>query len=281
MDSRSPIYSPTRRPRRAGTRLPTATMSEMEMELGIERHARDEFEEEFLARGSSDREGFIINQHLEQVDFRQLEDDEESLSDDAADPRRGEEVARKMNEDVLDNVDLRKPRQSTVRSNWRRIPSEVGCEGCEGCERLCGENRRLRRQLDELEFELASGVLHNPADGFDPPQLIKAVPAIPQIPVTMKNKKGWAARLRNPTSASISSRHKPSEKARLRSEVQALNVTTEYLWRKLNKAELELRDYRLKDLRNRMALNGNHHKITETPQPRPTANTRSADWEWE
>lgn len=261
------------------------TLSEFE-ESGLQpgASARDEFEEEFLNRGNLDKEGMIINRHLDQVDFRQLDDDEEVLSDDAADPQRGEAAARKVNEAIsqdLDDVELRRVRQSTVRSNWRRIPSEVGCEGCDGCDRLRGENRRLRRQLDELEFELASGVLHNPADGFDPPQVVRAVPAIPQIPVTTKkSKKGWAAKLRNPTSSSVAS-GKPSEKARLKSQVQALNVTTEYLWRKLNKAEIELRNYRLKDLRNRMKLSGNEQKITDTPQWKPTSNMRSADWEWE
>lgn len=243
--------------------------------------ARDEFEEDFLNRRDFHKEDMIINRHLDEVDFRQLEDDEEVLSDDAAHPSQGDTAARRANDALsqgVDNVESRPESQSTIQSYWKRIPTEVGCEGCEGCARLCGENRRLRRQLDELEFELASGVLHNPADGFDPPQVIRA-PTISQVPATMRKTKGWAARFRNLNSANISS-SKSSEKARLKSEVQALNVTTEYLWRKLNKAEIELRNYRLRDLRRRIKMNGNVQNIAEAPQLRPTANKKSAGWDW-
>lgn len=145
---------------------------------------------------------------------------------------------------------------------------------------MCGENGRLRRQLDELEFELASGMLHNPTDGFAAP--METVPPIPQIPVASKRKKGWTAKLKNPTSASLNGA-KETERSRLKSEVEALTVTTEYLWRKLNKAEIELRDYRIKDLRNRMKMNGRRRElqVTKTPQVRPTQNMRSADWDWD
>lgn len=291
----SPLSSP-RRPRRAGTGIPPARRTHSEFDPDDSLHgrgARDEFEEEFLNRAPADSDGQIINQHLEGVDFRQLDDDEEVLSDDADEAARGEAAARlaeaargmprprvddRSSDGHFDTIDLNRVRQSTVRSNWRRVPSEVGCEGCEGCDRLCGENRRLRRQLDELEFELASGVLHNPADGFDPPQVVKAVPAIPQIPIAnKKGKGGWKSKLRAPTSVSIST-SKPSERARLKSEVQALTVTTEYLWRKLNKAEMELRNYRRKDLRNRMKMNEQQNEHTSSALG---AHVRSADWEWE
>lgn len=281
---RSASSSP-RRPRRAGTGLPAlhhASFFDFEVgESPSDLAARDEFEEDFFARGNSfptDREGELISRHLERVDFRQLDDHEEVLSDDAL------HVGETTNGDVPDvsmqNLDLRRVRQSTVHSNWRRIPSEVGCKGCEGCAQLCGENGRLRRQLDELEFELASGMLHNPTDGFAAP--METVPPIPQIPVASKRKKGWTAKLKNPTSASLNGA-KETERSRLKSEVEALTVTTEYLWRKLNKAEIELRDYRIKDLRNRMKMNGRRRElqVTKTPQVRPTQNMRSADWDWD
>lgn len=271
---RSSSSSP-RRPRRAGTGLPFTfhQTNVSDFEVGEtapgDRPARDEFEEEFLAQGVAehDAEGRLINSHLERVEFRQLEDDEEVLSEIGSTGRPDQQAEKHS---PLQTVDLRKvkQRQSTIRSNWRRIPSEVGCEGCKGCERLCGENRRLRRQLDELEFELASGVLHNPADGFGPRDIITTVPIIPQIPIPVKRRKhGWAARFKNPTSASLNGT-RTSEKERLKSEVKALAVTTEYLWRKLNLSEMELRTYRMKDLRNRMKMNGSQSEKAVSMLPR-------------
>ncbi|CDF35846.1 unnamed protein product [Chondrus crispus] len=251
---RSSSSSP-RRPRRAGTGLPHLShhTSVSDFELGEsasgDRPARDEFEEEFLAQGVAehDVEGKLINSHLERVDFRQLDDDEEVLSESGSPSEKNQQEKKSPAQA------MKKAKQSTVRSDWKRIPTEVGCAGCAGCARLCGENRRLRRQMDELEFELASGVLHNPADGFDPPAVMSAVPILPQIPVSAKRKRGWGSKMKNPTIASLNGA-KASEKERLKSKVNALTVTTEYLWRKLNMAEMELRTYRLKDLRNRMKL---------------------------
>lgn len=238
---------------------------------------------------------------LDHVDFRQLSDDEEVLSDEddehtlsedagARRSSQGEDVAAMARPRVpdhhipdiseFDTIDLQRIRQSTARSNWRRIPSEVGVEGCQGCHRLCSENKRLRRQLDELEFELASGVLHNPSDGFDPPNMVKAVPAIPQIPIMSKKKKGWTSKLRNSTAVSMSA-SRPNEKSRLKSEVRALTVTTEYLWRKLNKAEIELRNYRVKELRDRMRLNSSKSMTEDRRLGSASAHLRGADWEWE
>lgn len=219
----------------------------------------------------------MINDALARVDFRQLDDDEEVLSNESpSSPRKsGTQYTTEF-----DTIDLQRIRHSTVHTNWRRIPSEVGCNGCEGCDRLCDENRRLRRQLDELEFELASAVL-NTSDAFDPHEMVKAVPAMPQLPVTSKKKRGWTSILRNSTSASLTT-SRPSERARLKSEVSALEVTTEYLWRKLNKAEIELRDYRLKELRTRMKTAGRGGKPAQPMKRMPTGpDTPTTDWEWE
>jgi len=296
----SSMTSSPRRPRRAGTMIPEGrNVSGRDFGGGhsgiLLATARDEFEEEFLDRSAPDKEAQIISQVLQGVDFRQLSEDEEVLSDDAADSRRGEgAVERAASQSSaqdsrydcdFDTIDLRRHRQSTVRTNWRRVPSEVGCSGCEGCERLCSENQRLRRQLDELEFELASGVLHNPPDAFDPAQVAMAASDTPQITGPRKSR-GWASRLRHSTGASMSS-SKPSERSRLRSEVKALTITTEYLWRKLSKAELELQEYRLKDLRRRMGKAAErNHSGRGTGFGRVEAqsrnhNARSADWEWE
>eukprot|EP00178_Gracilaria_changii_P015833 TRINITY_DN444_c3_g2_i2.p3 TRINITY_DN444_c3_g2~~TRINITY_DN444_c3_g2_i2.p3 ORF type:complete len:459 (+),score=82.97 TRINITY_DN444_c3_g2_i2:10176-11552(+) len=278
--SSSPISSP-RRPRRTGTTLPSrriVSASQFESAEGLNQlSARDEFEEQFFNRQFVDNESQIINDVLEDVHFHQLEDDEELLSDDEhrMHSRRGE---RDPYYPYKHSTHWEGERQGTITSNWRRIPTEVGVDGCKGCERLCGENRRLRRQLDELEFELASGVLHNPADGFDPP--VKAVPAIPHLPpVATKKKKGWASKFRTSTVTSVSSSKPNSERARLRSEVKALTVTTEYLWRKLNKAEMELRTYRRKDLHTRMRMNGD---TRDAPPPEAdvliSANGNDHDW---
>ena len=277
----SSATSSPRRPRRAGTSIPVSGLSEDPHESDLStvhvRSARDEFEEHFLNPRQSDGDAKMINEALRRVDFRQIDDDEEdALSGDEAQKNSENDY------DEFDTIDLQRIRQSTVRTNWRRIPSEVGCEGCEGCDRLCGENRKLRRQLDELEFELASGVLHNPSDGFDPPELVKAVPQIPQIPVSSKKKRGWTAKLRNSTAMSLTN-SRPSERARLKSEVRALTVTTEYLWRKLNKAEMELRNYRLKELRNRMKTAGKDESaiVAFRSGTAVASKLRSAEWEWE
>lgn len=220
--------------------------------------ARDEFEEQFLTRQFADSESQIISDVLEDVHFQQLDDDEEFLSDDDQHHSTRKPQPFSNHADYYPyapTMQWRAERQSTVTSKWRRIPTEVGIDGCHGCDRLCGENRRLRRQLDELEFEMASGALRNPSDGFDSP--VSAVPVIPQIPVSAKKKKTWASKLKNSTMIPSSNSKPSGERARLRSQVSALTVTTEYLWRKLNMAEMELRAYRRKDLRIRM-------KMTET-----------------
>lgn len=238
---------------------PTISSHQFESAEGLNQiSARDEFEEQFLSRHFADSESQIISDVLEDVHFKQLDDDEEFLSDDDQHHSSRKQQLLSHHNDYYPYtrpIQWRAERQSTVTSNWRRIPTEVGIDGCQGCERLCGENRRLRRQLDELEFEMASGVLRNPPDGFDSP--IRAMPVIPQIPVSAKKKKSWASKLKNSTMISTSNSKPSSERARLRSEVSALTVTTEYLWRKLNMAEMELRAYRRKDLRIRM-------KMTET-----------------
>ena len=284
-----------------GTGVPENTrVSDLDFEVSddIGVSARDEFEEEFLNRHPVDRESQIISDVLERVDFRQLSDDEEEmLSDDGADPSRAESTARRVNDRVKHSktrsydleyahANIPKIRQSTVHSHWRRIPSEVGCQGCEGCNRLCEENHKLRRQLDELEFELASGALHTPPDGLDSPPLPgRPTSGVPQIPLLTKKKAGWASKLRQASMLPATSSSKPSERSRLKSEVQALTVTTEYLWRKLNKAENELRNYRVKDLRSRMELSAarkatsNHDGVKS--RERQLDLVDDADWDWE
>lgn len=105
----------------------------------------------------------------------------------------------------------------------------------------------MRRELDELEFELASDVLHRPADAFESAH---GVAVVPSIPAPGKKKRGWGNVLRN--AASFSAERKGGECERLRSEVRALAVTTEYLWRKLAKTEHEVAAYRVGEVRRRM-----------------------------
>ena len=272
----SSITASPRRPRRTGTGMPVVrNFSTMEFESteGLkERAARDEFDEELLHHLSDDKEAQMINDALRSVTFHQVSDDEELSDEDTASAQKDDNGYTGPDEsfdrsDNWDTIQLQRYRQSTVRSNWRRIPSEVGLEGCEGCERLCVENRKLRRQLDELEFELASGVLHNPADGFDPPTLMGHFPAAPQLPIPGKKQGGWTSRFRHATSAQLTGTRSGrsgnrSERERLKDEVQALNVTTEYLWRKLNKAEMELSSYRRKELHERMRVNSQYRGKT-------------------
>lgn len=261
--------------------------------------ARDEFEEEFLTT-SGDADSQHISAVLEGVSFRHLSDDEEVLSDDAADPRRGEAAAREHDlrtragdpsttDPDFQTIDLRRSRVSVVQSKWRRIPSEVGCEGCEGCLRLRAENRRLRRQLDELEFEMAAGVLSSSVTDIDMPNgrppMKKSVPVLPNLP-RRKGGGGWKSKLPKVPNVPAVPSGRPSERGRLRSEVQALTVTTEYLWRKLNKAEVELRNYRVKDLRNRMReaerrQNGANEGEDFSASAEPQQSPRETDWEWE
>lgn len=183
------------------------------------------------------------------------------LSDDAADSARGIAAAKAANATVQHTPDFyRRARAASRdghhhanrRSNWSRVRTEVGIDGCPGCDRLCGENTRLRRQLDELEFEVASSVVRESTDSVNPSA--KPVPAQDDIEV-LRKKKSWTSRLRYPTRASNLSSGPGSERTRLRSEVKALTVTTEYLWRKLNQAEIELRDFKKRELRTRMKRN--------------------------
>lgn len=315
-----PPTSSPRRPRRPGTAMPDRQRQPRSLDsvggLGVfgmhGRHktdassgalapARDEFEEHFLNRVSIDRDAQLINDVLEGVNFRQLSDDEEVLSEDNNSLSRSSTVPRSSTADrhhlrkngvlkpntvteadddefdpEFDTIDLH--RSSTVHSDWRHIPTEVGCHDCDGCTRLYAENRRLRRQLDELEFELASNVLHNNdiTDDYEPPELVSAIPSSTRFSPSVKKKgRSWTSRLLGSASISLtSSSSKVSEKAMLKSQVQALTVTTEYLWRKLNKAEIELREYRLRDLRARMKMsNGKRSTPTSTER-----NSRSVDW---
>lgn len=153
----------------------------------------------------------------------------------------------------------------------------AGRPECDDCTLLHAENRRLRRQLDELEFEMASSSLRRQTtheeltDDFylgdmttvSPIAQRRSVPhfqssaAVSMVAdhpqhVLHKKNKSWTSRFSTPFNSSSSS--KVSERAVLKSQVQALTVTTEYLWRKLNKAETELRNYRLRELRSRMKL---------------------------
>lgn len=94
---------------------------------------------------------------------------------------------------------------------------------CNMCARLAAENRRLRRLLDEADFRLAvaSADRHSHASS------------------SSASASSWRSSL---SARSRSSRS--AEKSRLRAEVNALGVTTEYLWRKLATAERELQYYR-------------------------------------
>lgn len=152
-------------------------------------------------------------------------------------------------------------------TDWCGFGSDVSGPGCPGCSRLSKNNQKLRRQLDELEFEVASTVVSRESNNFaddvnsttpsshSSQKLDFQVGIYPLLfhPDQLSGKKGcgWVTRLIQPAARSAPS-SRPSERSRLRSQVQALSVTTEYLWRKLNKAELELRQYRLKDIRGRM-----------------------------
>lgn len=310
------------------------------------RHARDEFEEQFLARmpsitasDSIDVEAQMINAVLDRVEFRQIGEDEEDdiISDDGhvshsldfhvpsssrcasntkGDLQPNPRVIRRrstaypattrrktdgdspiqrppFNADEFDpefaTIDLHREKNSSV-SEWCEYPPEVGVPGCHGCDRFAKENRRLRRQLDELEFELASTVVTRGSDsiaddfdaanfGDDHSQHSRNLqhqsfvhPSLSHLGQASHRKhKSWTSRLLH-TASLASSSSRPSERARLKSEVKALSVTTEYLWRKLNKAEIELRQYRLKDIRSKM--NGNVHGSPSNGFKR-TSNDRS------
>lgn len=296
-----------------------------------EKHrARDEFEEQFLARmpsitasDSIDVEAQMINAVLDRVQFRQITDDEEEdiVSEDGhvshsldfhisnpskrvsntkdtshsnarvnrrrstaypATTRRKTDgdspLQRPYDADEFDpefaTIDLHRENNSSV-AEWCEIPPEIGVPGCHGCDRLGKENRRLRRQLDELEFELASTVVTRASDSIaddfdsanfpdDRSSLPRGSHHQPYIHPSLshlgqpshRKHRSWTSRLLHSTSLASSS-SRPSERARLKSQVQALSVTTEYLWRKLNKAEIELRHYRLKEIRSKM--NGHVH----------------------
>lgn len=179
-------------------------------------------------------------------------------------------------------IDLRREESSSV-SAWRNFPEQLGVPGCPGCHRLCKENRSLRRQLDELEFELASTVVTRESitDDLDsstfpnlqmhpcvPGQQAQSHPSLPHLGQIPRQKgRSWTSRLIHSASLSSSS-SRSSERARLKSQVQALSVTTEYLWRKLNKAELELRQFRLREIRSKM----DGHEFKASPNGRNSSN---------
>lgn len=319
--------------------------------------ARDEIEEQFLNRISLDGEAPVISHVLDEVDFRQVSDDDEHIvSDDdddgdtdqknkkrnyghpknasisnnpASEPanhqsqtsiqpsghphfgvgeRQLPEIADDDDDDYdpeFSTIDLKRSSSSSVISSHSQFhdphlfPSSslqrasqghasamtnrtlrtdiAGRPDCDDCTLLNAENRRLRRQLDELEFEMASSSLRRQTtheeltDDFylgdmttvSPIAQRRSVPHFqssaavsmvtdhPQHTMHKKHK-SWTSRFSTPFNSSSSS--KVSERAILKSQVQALTVTTEYLWRKLNKAETELRNYRLRQLRSRMKL---------------------------
>ena len=225
--------------------------------------SRDEFEMDFF--GDLDAEQGHIADVLHEVKFHHLRDDEEEFSEEEGrndtqqKARRRAAYSRPTSTDSeFDKIDLVRPKSSDKRDvEWARTSTEVGCADCEGCMRLKVENKRLRRCLDDLEFEMATKSLPRSATDSQMHQYsANELASLKELGnkahstlSRMNQRQGHVA------SPPKSRRFRSSERARLRSEIQALTVTTEYLWRKLNTAESELRIIRGKFVRERMMAN--------------------------
>lgn len=163
------------------------------------------------------------------------------------------------------NTSMHHPIHSTHNTN--------NADNCDDCTRLAIENRRLRRQVDELEFELASMTLRSNNEenveqdddlyffnqrNVTPPPAVTNTAEAAMNEKKIRKRKSWTSRILtggSSLSSSMSSSTKiKSEKDMLKSQVQALTVTTEYLWRKYNTAEIELRNCRLREVKMRMKM---------------------------
>lgn len=169
---------------------------------------------------------------LADVPFRAIDDDADSSGRSSAE-WGGVHFTRAQSASASPS-----PRPSRPRAGGRNGGAD---EDSAMCRTLAAENRQLRRRLDEADFRLAELEMGQQRDsGGSPPERDSSASSAGGG----SGASPWKRIAARVSFTGMSSSRKPSERARLRSEVRALAVTAEYLWRKLSATEKELEDVR-------------------------------------